>query len=229
METLTDNLKGKLRAFIDAWTQERHIDEEIRITSSEVTIRRQDKTINIHPNELLNFDGFEEKKTLLEKCKMDLDQPGIDIIDYPEYLQKRDDKRLKRILKKIREPDFRIGEPIGRLETYYYLGEALASRGWLRSDKRMLQDRIGERATKDTIRIARRVYELFITRGLAQLYTVTFIQPTHFLQLTEDQFYNQLIPFARNLREEEKFVEGFAGAHPLGEGIETIDDVTDLP
>ena len=88
------------------------------------------------------------------------------------------------------------------------------------------QERFGERAAKDIVRTARRAHELFITRGLALIYTVTFIQPTHLIQLSSNQFYNQLMPYAQKLKEEEELFDmGFAGAHPLGEGIETIDDV----
>src|SRR5919205_218067 len=141
MEILSDNLKGKLRSFVNAWLQERLNDEEIWITSSEVVLKRPDETITFDMNELLNFNNPDEKKTLLEKCKEDLNRPGIATIDYPNYQFKRGDKKLKRILKKISKLDFRYGKSTERLETYYYLGEALASRGWIRSDKKMLQDR----------------------------------------------------------------------------------------
>ena len=82
MESLSDNLKGKLRAFIDAWTQERYIDEEVQITSSQVIFRRPTETLYLDLNELLNFHDPNEKKTLLERCKEDLNRAGTITVDY---------------------------------------------------------------------------------------------------------------------------------------------------
>src|ERR1043165_3424672 len=146
MESLSDNLKGKLRAFLDAWMQERYIDKEVQITSSQIVFRRPTKTLNLDPNVLLNFHDPNEKKTLLEKCKEDLSRLGVDIIDYPNYRFKEENKRLRSIIKKLSKANFRSREQAEKLETYFYLGEALASREWRQSDKKMLQERFGERA-----------------------------------------------------------------------------------
>ncbi|PKB94956.1 hypothetical protein RhiirA5_386339 [Rhizophagus irregularis] len=70
---------------------------------------------------------------------------------------------------------------------------------------------LGERSAKETKKIAKRVYELFIARGIQALTVVEEIKPTYLSQMNETVFYEELLPEARRIAQEES---GFAGAHP---------------
>jgi hypothetical protein len=158
----------------------------------------------IELDELIATEEISEESTLLEKCKQDLDRRGAQSFHFPEYKDQEESERLENLVRTLDKSSFRRKTATERLEIHYYLREVLTSRGWTRSDKRLIQKRLGNRNAKETLRTARRVYELFEARGIAQLYTVEYIRPTHLIQMKEDEFYGDLIPFARRLKEGEQ-------------------------
>ena len=99
------------------------------------------------------------------------------------------------------------------MEAFYYLGEVLDSRGWTKEDKKFLKETFTARRYKEIRKLIKRTYALFAARGLAHLYTTTFIRPTHLGRMSESDFCGSLIPRARKLKESEFLSEAFAGAH----------------
>ena len=87
----------------------------------------------------------------------------------------------------------------------------MSIRGWLKRDYRLLQQSVGERPAKEIKKIARRVYELFTARGIQVITAIEEIKPTYLSQMHETVFYEELLPEARRIAQEES---GFAGAHP---------------
>lgn len=208
MEKLSDNLKSKLRAFTQEWIKERGNDE-IWINSSVITMEGLNYVTTINLDELMNDNnGLSEEETLLTRCKRDLEQAKAEDFNFPEYRNLEEAERLHCLIKKLNKTQFRQKSATERLEIYYYLGEVLASRGWIRTDKRKLQEQFEKRTTKEIIRTARRIYELFEARGIAYLYVITYIRPTYIIQLKEEEFYGELIPFARKLKEKEWWAKG---------------------
>ena len=103
----------------------------------------------------------------------------------------------------INKESFSQKSVIKWLEIYYYLGDVLTSRGWTAEDNKTMLKMFKERKTKYLRKIAKRVYALFSARGIAHLYTVTFIKTTHLVQMSEADFFGQLVPAAREMRVEE--------------------------
>jgi len=128
-----------------------------------------------------------------------------------------DEQRLETLLHLTQQTAFRKRKTFHRMETFYYLGEVLDTRGWQKKDKRRIRTLFTtNKGARDFCVTARRVYELFRARGLSNLYAVTYIRPYHLLKLDEEEFYNELLPEAQRLRNEEnvQFLESsFAGAH----------------
>ena len=118
------------------------------------------------------------------------------------------------------QPSFKSRKSSNRLETFYYLGEVLAIRGWRQSDWKLIRESYDARSAQLMERTAKRVYELFTTRGLVQLYTVNFICPTRLEQMKEDDFYRHLIATANELRtyERNQMIESRSQELAAGEG-----------
>jgi hypothetical protein len=85
----------------------------------------------------------------------------------------------------------------------------MSSRGWIQEDKQLLCTHFNKRKIKEIKRTAKRVYELFSARGIAHLYSVNFIRPSHLAKLGETEFYLQLVPEAKRLRELEEVSQEF--------------------
>jgi hypothetical protein len=49
--------------------------------------------------------------------------------------------------------------------------------------------------------LAKRTFELFSARGIGIVMNLTYMKPTHLAQMTEDDFYDRLLPEARRLRQ----------------------------
>jgi len=88
-----------------------------------------------------------------------------------------------------------------RLEFYYYLGQTLAHRGWSKKDSKLIQQLLEERTHRELKRLAKRTFELFSARGIGIVMNLTYMKPTHLAQMTEDDFYDRLLPEARRLRQ----------------------------
>ncbi|PKC53581.1 hypothetical protein RhiirA1_474862, partial [Rhizophagus irregularis] len=167
-----------------------------------------DKIDSVELQSILQID---EKRKILEKCKRDLNR--LPTLEYqrPKYLRGTEFECLERLVRMIKTSPFRQKDIQRRLEVYYYLGEIMSIRGWIKRDYRHLQQQLGERSAKETKKIAKRVYELFIARGIQALTVVEEIKPTYLSQMNETVFYEELLPEARRIAQEES---GFAGAHP---------------
>jgi hypothetical protein len=200
--------------FIQQWFNERDDNEELYIHADHMTI------INEQQAHTISLQDIAHKNTLLERCKQDLQRDGSISFNPPSYLGLDEESRINALLKLTQEAEFKKRKPLTRLETFYYLGEVLNARGWQKKDIRQINKLFCAKKSASNFRkTARRVYELFNSRGLANLYTVEFIRPHHLLQLSEEEFYEQLIPEARKLRDaENELLLQFAGAHTLSEG-----------
>ena len=103
----------------------------------------------------------------------------------------------------IKRSSFRNQPVNSRLQYFYHLGEVLTLRGWTKADSRMLTRTFDARSARDIKKIARRVYELFHTRGTAWIVAVTCIYPTALLQISDADFYEKLLPGARQLAQKD--------------------------
>jgi hypothetical protein len=207
MEQISGNLRKSLQQFIQVWIQERGKDEEIRITSSAVLFETLDRIESIDISELMSdVVDDDQHKSLVDKCEQDLDRPGYPAYIPPVYTRAPALEQLSQIVEK---PLFQQRKTNYRLETYYYLGRVLSSRGWIQEDKQFLCVHFNSRKVREIKRTAKRVHELFSVRGVAHLYSVNFIRPSHLAKLEETEFYLQLIPEAQWLKELEKVSQEF--------------------
>lgn len=212
MEQYSERFTQQLCTFLRHWMKENKGNETLILNALTLTIRNDQ-----HEQEIPLTELIREEKTLLNRCKQDLQNPGPDDFPLPDYLAQDDEQRLETLLHLTQQTAFRKRKTRHRLETFYYLGEVLNTRGWQRKDKQRIRTLFTtNKGANDLKNTARRVYELFRARGLPNLYAVTHIRPYHLQKLSEEEFYNELIPEAQRLRSEEndQFLElTFAGAH----------------
>lgn len=195
MDHYSEQTRQQLRNFIQQWNQDRKTDEELIINASTITIRNPLTTLTIETS-----DFMKQSETLLERCLKDIQQNGIDIIPMPHYIEQSDEQRLTSLLQCVQQSTFRQRKSLHRLEVFYYLGEVLTLRGWQKVDTQRINTLFSTtKSASDFKKTAKRTYELFIARGLANLYAVKYIRPYHLLKLKEEEFYDKLIPEARNL------------------------------
>lgn len=200
MERYSTKTLQQLRTFIQSWLKEKGTNERLIIGPTEIIIQEGQSENCITIPDLLTMSP------LLSKCLQDLRRPGIEIIPIPDYLEYEDEQRLTLLLNLTQQPMFRKRKTPYRLEIFYYLGEVLSTRGFQQNDIKQLRDMFStSKGATDFKKTARRTYELFQARGLANLYTVTFIRPSHLIDLSEEEFYNYLLPEARNLHIAENF------------------------
>lgn len=203
MEHYSLELRELLRQTADAWMLERRNEEELRFTSSTFQVETVE---GIHSGK--HTDPVTKRKpvpsaTLIKRCLDDLEGIGTPKLIVPTYYDLPELERLRYLIAYIDRDSFRHKSVTKRLEVYYYLGDVLASRGWIMEDNLKMSRVLGERKTKYIRRIAKRVYALFFARGIAHIYTVLFIRSTHLIQIPETDFYDHLIPAAREMRSKE--------------------------
>jgi hypothetical protein len=143
-----------------------------------------------------------EEKTIMAKCKEDLNRPGSIQYQRPEYAIGEEGVRIMQTLREFTHFSWKQKTIHERLEAYYYLGEVLSLRGWVKRDNQLLRQQLKGITIKETKRVAKRVYELFHARGVAWLYSVQYLKPTHLTQMDEEEFYGELMPEARRLGSE---------------------------
>jgi hypothetical protein len=196
MDSLSENTRKELLSFLRLWTKEAADEQQITITTTQITFEGQEEAQTIHIEDLLR-DNLEP---VIEKCKTDLMRVGIEVIPFPDYLVWTEEERLRILVNLTTQPTFKSRKSSVRMETFYYLGEVLAARGWRKSDKKIIRDSYDGRTARIIEKTAKRVFELFLARGLAQLYTIEYICPTRLEQMKEGDFYEHLITTATQLQ-----------------------------
>jgi len=204
MDSLSDNLKIQFKLFLQLWLQERGDYSELHVTSTNVILEAPDRIESIDVETILNVS---EKKIILDKCKQDLMRPVDYSYQLPDYVVANEDERLQKLIQIVKQSSFRRTNVHDRLKVYFYLGEILSLRGWVRKDNQLLQHHFGERSAKEVKKTAKRVFELFNARGIYWLTSVTYIKPTYLAQMEETDFYEILLPEARQLRHNEMLIE----------------------
>jgi len=192
MEHLTVEANQLLCQFLQVWSPDALEGQRITISNTHVTIEVPDEQQTIPIGDLLQ----NVLDPMIEKCKEDLQREGIEIIPFPEYLEKDEETKLHFLLDFTTQPAFQCRKTNIRLETFYYLGEVLTVRGWRNADKKLIRNQYECRIARKIEKIAKRVYELFSVRGLAHLYTVEYICPTRLGQMKEEDFYQHLVKAA---------------------------------
>jgi hypothetical protein len=195
MEQYSKKLQDDLRQFLLTLRREMDIETEIKIIAEAIVIERPGQITVTAINDIL-------RETILEKCKHDLNRPGVNNVQLPTYLVNITE-RLPVLLEQTRRPEFKQRTTPFRLEVLYYLGKTLIEQGWLQRDMDTIHVMFTTtKGANDFTRSARQVYELFDARELPLLYAVRFIWPYHLLQLSHEEFYDHLIPEARRLAAE---------------------------
>src|SRR3954452_724746 len=213
MDNYSTELKDLLRKTINAWLLERGEEEELRITSSTIIVETLDSIQSTDFAEFFTPAPKVIEPTTLDRCIADLEQLGTPTVTFPAYLEEDETVRLRHLVELTSAATFKQKTVHERMETLYYLGEVLNSRGWTKDDKRLLREAFSERRYKEIRKVVKRTYTLFAARGLSHLSTTAFIRPTHLGGMKESDFCRSLIPRARELRENESLGEAFAGAH----------------
>ena len=181
--------------------------EEIHITATDITIETVDTFASIDLEEFLAEFTNTLGESVLEKCRKNLDRSETPLIPFSEYLDQDEPTKLNQLIALLGSETFLDQLAATRLETYFYLGEVLISRGEAKEDKSLLRAAFTASKTKVAIKTAKRVYYLFSARGLSQLYTVEYIKPSHLAGLLHREFYLNLIPEARRLKGQELLAE----------------------
>src|SRR6266498_5084506 len=204
MDSLSDNLKIQFKLFLQLWLQERGDYSELHVISTNVILEAPDRIESIDVETILNVS---EKKIILDKCKQDLMRSVDYSYQLPDYVVANEDERLQKLIQIVKQSSFRRTNVHDRLKVYFYLGEILSLRGWVRKDNQLLQHHFGERSAKEVKKTAKRVFELFNARGIYWLTSVMYIKPTYLAQMEETDFYEILLPEARQLRHNEMLIE----------------------
>ena len=196
MERLSENAQQSLQQFINYWTNDETTIEQITINRQEVAFESNNDTIRVP------LDSITANKStiLLRKCEQDLDREGIGIIPFPEYIGIDEEQRLRVLIEETTTTGFKQRKSFKRLETLYYLGDVLRSRGYRTDDKTLIRQTYDARNARNLQKSLKRVFELFSAQGLANLYTTDFIGPTHLVDLSEEDFYDRLLPYAQQLK-----------------------------
>ncbi|PKK58493.1 hypothetical protein RhiirC2_796208 [Rhizophagus irregularis] len=193
METFSEKFKGQLKTLLQLWLEEKGEYEELHITPTNLLLSDAEKIVSVDFGTILNYD---EPREMVHRCKIDLHHPTNYEYQRPNYLGGSEDELLRKLARMIRQTTFRQKSVHERLENYYYLGELLSLRGWTKRDYGILQEQVGQRFAKDAKKTARRVYELFAIRGVQYLTKVAYICPTRLTKMSEEEFYDELLPEA---------------------------------
>jgi len=196
MERLSENVQQSLQQFINNWTNDETTIEQITINRQEVAFESNNDTVRVPLDSII----ANKSTILLRKCEQDLDKEGIGIIPFPDYIGINEEERLRVLIEETTTPEFKQRKSFKRLETLYYLGDVLRSRGYRTDDKTLIRQTYDARNTRNLQKSSKRVFELFSARGLANLYTTDFIGPTHLVDLSEEDFYDRLLPYAQQLK-----------------------------
>ena len=208
MEHYSPKLRTLLKRVARTWLLERGDEEELYFTSSALRIKkREEEEFRVY-TELLAEEEEVPQIDLVGQCLADLEGIATTTVTFPSYADKSEDFRFGYLIECISKDSFQNESVIRRLETYYYLGDVLTSRGWTTEDNKILLGIFNERKTTYVRTTARRVYELFSARGLAHLYDVSFIKPTHLVKISKSDFFGRLIPAARTMHIEELILGG---------------------
>jgi hypothetical protein len=202
MENHSEVTNRQLGIFLQHWMRERSSDEILLIDGNRIIVSDGNNVQEVPMHQLVG-----KSQTMLEKCIYDLQKKGVDTIPIPDYLGQLDEQRLTTLLQLAQQPLFQQRKSYYRLEVLYYLGEVLTLRGWQKEDSQRIREMFKtNKGASDFKKMARRVYELFQARGIASLYVVEFIRPYHLAQMEEKEFYNELLPIARQLYEQETLI-----------------------
>lgn len=193
METFSEKFKGQLKTLLQLWMEEKGEYEEFHITPTNLLLSNVEKIVSVDFRTILDYNET------VHRCKLDLNRPANDAYQRPNYLEGSKDELLKKLARRIQQTTFRQRNVHERLEIYYYLGELLFLRGWSKKDYGTLQEQVGQRFAKDVKKTARRVYELFASRGIQYLTEVAYICPTYLAKMSEGEFYDELLPEAQRL------------------------------
>lgn len=203
MEHYSSKFRTLLRRVAKEWMVERKDEEELCFTSSALGIITEEGEQFWTYEELIAEEEEVPQVDLVQRCLADLEGTLEPHNTFPSYLNKPDETRIRHLAKNMAKASFSGKSVTRRLETYYYMGQVLTSRGWLEEDLGLLIKILGRRKTAYTRTVAQRTYRLFSARGLAHLYAATFIRPTHLLTLTKSDFFRRLLPAARKMQKEE--------------------------
>uniref|UniRef100_U9TCA9 Uncharacterized protein n=1 Tax=Rhizophagus irregularis (strain DAOM 181602 / DAOM 197198 / MUCL 43194) TaxID=747089 RepID=U9TCA9_RHIID len=175
METYSKETIRQLKIFLQHWLHERRPNDVLTIDSDRILFSN-----NFGIQEIHLYDFIGNCATVLEKCVEDLRKEGVTTIPVPDYVGQDDEQRLETLLHLTQQPSFHRRKTLHRIETFYYLGEVLTLRGWRKKDARRIRELFStNKGASEFKKTAKRVYELFQARGLANLYAVTYIRPHH--------------------------------------------------
>ena len=208
MEHYSPKLRALLKRVARMWLLEKGDEEELCFTSSALRIKKREEEESWVYAELLAEEEEIPQIDLVEQCLADLEGMTTTTVTFPSYADKSEDFRFGHLIECVLKDSFQSESVVKHLETYYYLGDVLTSRGWTIEDNKTLLGIFNERRTTYIRTIAKRVYELFSARGLAHLYDVSFIKPTYLVKISKSDFFGRLIPAARTMQMEELVLEG---------------------
>jgi len=179
---------------------ERKDEEELRFTFTTLGIKTKEEEQSWAYAELLAEEEEISRGDLVEQCLAELEGVVTTTVIFPFYVDKPEDFRFRYLIENVAKDSFQNESAIKRLETYYYLGEVLTSRGWTIEDNELLLKVFNERRIAYVQTISKKVYKLFSTRGIAHLYAASFIKPTHLVRISKADFYGRLMPAVRTMR-----------------------------
>jgi hypothetical protein len=201
MDHYSPKLREMLKKTASTWLRKRRDEEELCFTPSALKIRITGDEQTWDYSELLQHQEEQEPQIdLVQQCLRDLEGIETPTIIFPHYIDKPEDLKIEFLLEYIEKDTFRDQSNIERLEAYYYLGEVLTSQGWTQEDNKLLLRTANARRTLYIRKNAKRTFELFSARGIAHLYTTSFIRPTYLVQITKADFYGRLLPAVREMR-----------------------------
>ncbi len=200
MEHYSPKFRTLLKRVIKAWILERKDEEELCFTFTTLGIKTKEEEQSWAYTELLAEEEEISQEDLVEQCLAELEGVVTTTVIFPFYVDKPEDFRFRYLIENVAKDSFQNESAIKRLETYYYLGEVLTSRGWTNEDNKLLLEVFNERRIAYLRTVSKKVYELFSTRGIAHLYAASFIKPTHLVRISKADFYGRLMPAVRTMR-----------------------------
>src|SRR3989442_12661450 len=102
MEHLTVEANQRLCQFLQVWSPDALEGQRITISNTHVTIEVPDEQQTIPIGDILQ----NVLDPMIEKCKEDLQREGIEIIPFPEYLEKYEEAKLHFLLDFTTQPAF---------------------------------------------------------------------------------------------------------------------------
>jgi hypothetical protein len=86
MEQTSDQFQQQLSLLMQTWPQEQEEFDVMNLTTGAMEFETEEQVERVSVVELFNSSNY-SSESVLDKCKRDLNRPGIFDFQYPEYVE----------------------------------------------------------------------------------------------------------------------------------------------